>query len=208
MRAKITKRKVDELQTGEGILWDTELPGFGCKVTPKGNGIYVLQYGQAGRDRRITIGRHGIDVTAEQARLEAQRLRGLIATGETPTGKGAKLPEQVTVAELGQRYLDEYAIPHKKPSGIAQDQRNLENHIVPLIGKLRVSSVERADVARVMRDVAIGKTAKDGETKRQGRRIVRGGEIVANKSRRWYPKCSRWPKTGSCARRGAILVAA
>lgn len=183
MRAKITKRKVDELQTGERdvFLWDTELPGFGCKVTPKGNRIYVLQYGQAGRDRRITIGRHGIDVTAEQARLEAQRLRGLIATGETPTGKGAKLPEQVTVAELGQRYLDEYAIPHKKPSGIAQDRRNLENHIVPLIGKLCVSSLERTDVGRVMRDVAAGKTAKDEKTKHQGRRIVRGGEIVANR---------------------------
>lgn len=32
-----------------------------------------------------------------------------------------------------------------------------------------------------MRDVAAGKTAKDEKTKRQGRRIVRGGEIVANR---------------------------
>ena len=85
MRGKITKRKVDELQPGDRdvFLWDTDLPGFGCKITPKGGLIYVLQYGQAGRDHRITIGRHGIDVTAEQARLEAQRLRGLIAAGDT-----------------------------------------------------------------------------------------------------------------------------
>ena len=85
------------------------------------------------------------------------------------------------MAELGQRYLDEYAVPHKKPSGIAQDRRNLRNHIVPLMGKLRISAVERADVARVMREVAAGKTAKDEKTKHQGRRIVRGGEIVANR---------------------------
>ncbi len=32
-----------------------------------------------------------------------------------------------------------------------------------------------------MRDVAAGKTAKDEKTKLQGRRIVRGGEIVANR---------------------------
>jgi hypothetical protein len=34
MRAKITRRKVDELQTGERdvFLWDTELPGFGCNT--------------------------------------------------------------------------------------------------------------------------------------------------------------------------------
>ncbi len=183
MRGKITKRKVDELQPGDRdvFLWDTELPGFGCKVTPKGGRIYVLQYGQAGRDRRITIGRHGIDLTAEQARVEAFRLRGLIATGETPTGQATQRAEVITVAELGQRYLDEYAIPHKKPSGIAQDRRNLQNHVVPLMGKLRISAVERAEVARVMREVAAGKTAKDEKTKHQGRRIVRGGEIVANR---------------------------
>jgi integrase len=183
MRGKITKRKVDELKPGDRdvFLWDTELPGFGCKVTPKDGRIYVLQYGQAGRDRRITIGRHGIDLTAEQARVEALRLRGLIASGETPTGKTTQRAEVITVAELGERYLDEYAIPHKKPSGIAQDRRNLQNHVVPLMGKLRISAVERADVARVMREVAAGKTAKDEKTKPQGRRIVRGGEIVANR---------------------------
>ncbi len=49
------------------------------------------------------------------------------------------------------------------------------------MGKLRVTAVERADVARVMREVAAGKTAKDEKTKHQGRRIVRGGEIVANR---------------------------
>ena len=32
-----------------------------------------------------------------------------------------------------------------------------------------------------MRDVAAGKTAKDEKTKFQGRRIVRGGEIAANR---------------------------
>lgn len=166
MRVKITKRKVDELQPGERdvFVWDTELPRFGCKVTPKGNRVYVLQYGRAGRAYRITIGRHGIEVTAEQARLEARRLRGSIAAGETPMGMGANRTAVITVAELGQRYLDEYAIPHKKPSGIAQDRRNLQNHVVPLMGKLRVTAVARADVARVMREVAAGKTAKDEKT--------------------------------------------
>ena len=151
MRAKITKRTVDGLRSGErdAFLWDTELPGFGCKITPKGNRIYILQYGRSGRDHRVTIGRHGIDVTPEQARLEAQRLRGLVAGGETPSAAREKRSENTSVAELARRYLDEYAIPHKKPSGIAQDRRNLQNHVMPLIGKLQVKSIERADVARV-----------------------------------------------------------
>ena len=108
-------------------------------------------------------------------------MRGLIAAGETPTSMATKQTEVATVAELGQRYLGEYAIPHKKPSGIAQDRQNLQNHVVPLMGKLRVTTVERADVARAMREVAAGNTAKDEKAKHQGRQIVRGGEIVANR---------------------------
>jgi Arm DNA-binding domain len=157
------------------------IPPLGTKPFPKGARIYVLQYGRRGREHRVTIGRHGSDVTAEQARLEACRLRGIIATGENPAITGVRDRSIATVADLGERYMIEYAEEHKKPSGIAQDRRNLNNHILPLVGKLLISSVESADVARVMRDVAAGKTRKDEKTKLRGRRIVRGGEIVANR---------------------------
>lgn len=183
MRDKITKRTVEALQRGErdAFLWDTEIPGFGCKITPKGGRIYILQYGRLGRDHRVTLGRHGIDITAEQARLEARRLRGLVASGESPAASRARDRATLTVAQLGERYMEEYAVPHKKPSGAAQDRRNLDNHVIPLLGRLLVTAVEREDIARAMRDVAAGKTAKDEKTKPQGRRIVRGGEIVANR---------------------------
>jgi len=183
MRDKITKRTVDAMQPTlrDAFLWDSEIPGFGCKVTPKGTRIYILQYGRGGRDHRVTIGRHGVEFTAEQARNEARRLRGLIASGENPAVERARERSVPRIAELGKRYLEEYARPHKKPSGFAQDRRNLENHIIPLIGSLKISEVERQDVARVMRDVAAGKTSNDEKTKLHGRRIVRGGEIVANR---------------------------
>ena len=184
MRDKITKRTVDAIESSprDSFLWDTEIPGFGCKVTPKGARIYVLQYSRGGRDHRVTIGRHGVEFTAEQARNEARRLRGLIASGENPALARSHERSIPTIAELGKRYLEEYARPHKKPSALAQDQRNLQNHVVPLIGSLKASEVERPDIARMMRDIAAGKTAKDEKTKFQGRRIVRGGEIVANRA--------------------------
>ena len=183
MRDRITKRTVEALPSGlrDSFLWDTEIPGFGCKITPKGGRIYLLQYSRNDRDHRVTIGRHGVEFTAEQARNEARRLRGLIASGGNPALERSRNRALPTVAELGQRYVEEYARPHKKPSGFAQDRRNLENHIIPLIGSLKVSDIEREDVTRVMRDVAAGKTAKDEKTKLQGRRIVRGGQIVANR---------------------------
>ena len=183
MRGKLTKRSVDALKPGlrDQFIWDTEISGFGCKVTPKGARIYILQFGRRGRDYRVTIGRHGRDVTAEQARPEAYRLRGIIAAGENPALTHSREGSASSVADLGERYMTEYAEEHKKPSAIAQDRRNLDNHILPLIGKLLITSVESTDVARLMRDVAAGKTKKDEKTKLRGRRIVRGGEIAANR---------------------------
>ena len=183
MRDKITKRTVEAIAPSrrDTFLWDTEIPGFGCKVTPKGARTYLLQYSRGGRDHRVTIGRHGVEFTAEQARNEARRLRGLIASGENPALARSRERSAPTVAELGARYLEEYARLHKKPSAFAQDQRNLQNHVIPLIGALKASEIERQDITRVMRDIAAGKTAKDEKTKIQGRRIVRGGEIVANR---------------------------
>ena len=52
---------------------DAEIPGFGVKVTPRGSRIYVLQYSQRNRDRRMTIGRHGDGcLTADLVRREAE----------------------------------------------------------------------------------------------------------------------------------------
>jgi Arm domain-containing DNA-binding protein len=145
MRGKLTKRSVEALKPSarDSFLWDTEVRGFGCKVTPKAGRIYLLQYGRNGRDYRVTIGRHGVDYTAEQARIEALRLRGVVATGQNPAIARIRNRSASTVAELGESYMTEYAAAHKKPSAIAQDRRNLDNHIVPLIGKLSISAIDR-----------------------------------------------------------------
>jgi hypothetical protein len=77
MLAKITKRSVDALKPGstDCFLWDTELKGFGLKVTPAGSKVYILQYRKGGRVRgdgatqtnrwhptkRVTIGPAAVD---------------------------------------------------------------------------------------------------------------------------------------------------
>ena len=129
MRAKLTKRSVDAVQPLEEqdlLVWDSELPGFGLKVTPKGRSrVYVLQYRHRGRTQRFTIGRHGIDVTAKEARKEAVRLRGLVADGQNPAADKARDRSSPTMKELAERYMVEHAFPHKKPTSASTDRRNL-----------------------------------------------------------------------------------
>src|SRR6478736_6036662 len=109
MRGKITKRAVDALQPGQTdqFLWDTEIKGFGVKVTPAGNRVYVLQYRKGGRGtptKRVTLGAHG-KLTPETAREAAERMAGAIANGADPAAVKAAEKGAPTVSALAARFL-------------------------------------------------------------------------------------------------------
>ncbi len=150
MRAKLAKRTVDSAEPGarDAFVWDTELPGFGLKVTPQGARIFVLQYWRDGRARRITLGRYGSDLTIHEARTAARRLRGRIALGGDPAGDRAKARSAPTLTDFARRYIAEHAKVRKRASTVACDERNLKNHILPQLGALRVHAVTRGDIAR------------------------------------------------------------
>ena len=68
--SKLTKRVIESapIKDKDFILWDTELKGFHCKITPNGKKSYFLYYRtNDGRQRRPKIGSHGV-ITCEQAR--------------------------------------------------------------------------------------------------------------------------------------------
>lgn len=150
MKGKITKRSVEKVPAGnrEIFLWDTEVPGFGVKITPKGRRIYILQYSFRGRSRRCTLGRHGVELTPDEARTKAQGLRGQIADGKDPAAEAAQDKAAPTLVAFAERYLAEHATVKKKPSSFAADERNLRNHILPALGRATVADIGRADIAR------------------------------------------------------------
>ena len=85
----VTKRSVDALSAGQAnvFLWDTELRGFGVKVTPSGAKSYVFAYRLGGREatkKRYTIGRHGSPWTPVSARLKAEKLAAMVGDGTDP----------------------------------------------------------------------------------------------------------------------------
>jgi integrase len=180
MKAKLTKRTVDAARPGkrDTFLWDSEIVGFGLKVTPAGSRVYVLQYRIGDHLRRYTIGKHGSPWTPEGARREASRLRGQVAVGIDPAERRAEDRNTLTVSELCDLYLSE-GTTTKKPSTLLRDRSRIERHIKPLLGKRSVRSITRADVERFMQDVAAGKTATNIKTGFRGRAIVTGGKGAA-----------------------------
>ena len=184
MQAKISKRVVDAAVKGERdqFVWDSEVKGFGLKVTPKGRKVYVLQYRMPGAStRRFTIGVHGAPWTPDGARTKAIDLLGMVARGEDPADAKQREKSDPTLAELCDEYLAE-GVSTKKANTLAADRSAIQRHIKPLLGRKKLRSLSRADVSRYLADVAGGKTALDERTRKYGRAIVKGGKAAANRS--------------------------
>jgi integrase len=150
MRTRLNKTAVEAIDPGDRDIyaWDDRTPGFGVKVTPRGARIYILKY-RAGRAQRwLVLGRHG-DVTTDEARIKATKLRGAIANGEDPAFARDERAAEPTVDELADRFLKEYAQPHKKPRSLEEDRRNLEKHVRPAIGRMKAGDVTRQDLLKL-----------------------------------------------------------
>ena len=157
MQAKITKRAVDSAvpQDGSALwVWDTETKGFGLRVHPNGQKVYVIEYrpgdgGRAAPKRRFTIGKHGSPWTPDTARREAERLLGLVRNGADPAADKTSHKAAPTVTDLGERFLKEHADTKRKPATAKQYRRLLDQFIGPTIGRRKVADVTRQDVMKL-----------------------------------------------------------
>jgi integrase len=156
MLTRITKRTVDAARSSGAnqFLWDSELKGFGLKVTPVGSKVYILQYRKGGRGtptKRVTIGRHGA-LTPEQARKEAARLLGAIAGGADPAAIRTAEKNAPTMAALAERFLTEHVATKTKPRTAVEYRRLVDSVVLPAIGRKQVRDVTRADISRLHHD--------------------------------------------------------
>jgi integrase len=142
---------------GNKIKYDTEVAGFGVRITAAGARAFILNYRvksgpKAGTERRYTIGTFD-DWLAVPARTEAKRLRRLVDQGGDPVGEAKADREAPTVAKLCDRYLEEHVQPHNEPRTIVENRRMVERIIKPKLGRLKVEAVEHDDVAKLHRDM-------------------------------------------------------
>lgn len=189
-RKRIGLREVRALGSDDEV-WDGTVSGFGAR-RQKGEAVsYVLMYRtREGRKRRVTIGRHGSPWTPEMARHEAQRILGEVVKGADPAAEKRKAREAMTVATLCDQYLADAEAGRlltrrgqsKKASTLEIDKGRIERHIKPLLGRLAVAAVGRADVDRAMHAIADGKTAGRIKTGRYGLARVKGGKGTATRA--------------------------
>ncbi len=149
MKAKLTVRSVEAMQPDERdvILWDTELAGFGCKLTPAGKRTYFLYYRtKEGQQRRPAIGQHGA-IKPEAARAIASAWLAEVAKGADPSLTRKLGRTAPSVADLCERYLSEHADTRKKARSAAGDRSIIRRHLLPALGSKKVAAVARPDIA-------------------------------------------------------------
>jgi integrase len=141
-------RDLAEPTSGNRIVYDAEVRGFGARITAGGSRSFILNYRINGRERRHTIGQFPT-WSVRSAREEAAKLKRDIDRGHDPLAEREKARTAPTVAELAERYLAEHAERKKKPRSFEEDRRNLRLHVAPKIGSLPVSAVTQDDIARL-----------------------------------------------------------
>jgi integrase len=184
-KAKLTKSFIDK-QTDTGkdrIIWDSELTGFGLRIRAGGSKTFIAQYraggGRTGTTRRFTIGRYGV-LTPDEARLEAKKVLANVTQGQDPSEIRQAKRREMTVADLIGQFAEK-GTDHMKPRNRRWMLARLQHHVVPTLGRKKISEVRAADVEQFMRDVRDGKTAKDEKVGPRQRIIVRGGAGAAAK---------------------------
>ncbi|WP_445948388.1 tyrosine-type recombinase/integrase [Sphingorhabdus sp.] len=156
---RITKAAVDAIQPTEKdqLYWDNRLPGFGCKVTPKGSKIFIYQYRLGGRGspaRRFTIGKHGA-LTADQAKREAEMLALKVAQGSDPQRVKAETA-RATVDLAFKSYVDKFAaecLLAEWPATHRYVHALLLKYAVPVLGNKPLNDITRKDINAVLAPV-------------------------------------------------------
>lgn len=154
MRKKLTKSVVDAAKwpvPGQ-VIWDTEVKGFGLRVTPNNTKSYIYQYrmgGRGTRSRTLTIGRHGSPWTPDLARKEAAQHAISVRQGRDPQSQ--KLSQRADAVTLAfdtyvERFITDYLNVRWSRAG-GEAGRILKRDVVPHFRSTPLPSITKRDVA-------------------------------------------------------------
>jgi integrase len=148
MATKLTDKIVKALPlpgSGNRIAYDSELKGFGVRVTSAGSRAFVLNYRtRIGRERRFTIGQFP-DWSTNAAREEAKALKQRVDRGEDPMAEIEAGRDAKTVADLCKRFL-EHSEQRNRVDTHAGYQHLVDRWILPKLKHRKAADVTFSDV--------------------------------------------------------------
>jgi integrase len=112
-----TKKTIEELPAPNRntrlYFHDTKQPGLSIYVTKSGARTFFVRNKANGADDRIVLGRYP-DLSIENARKMASKVRGDIANGKDPQEHKRIIRNEMTFGELFETYMERYSKRHKR----------------------------------------------------------------------------------------------
>ena len=144
---KLTEAACRELQPGQ-VLKDHVVKGLHLRARA-GVKAWHLYYRHAGLQRRPKLGDWpGLKI--EAARDAAREWLRKIAGGHDPSAERIEAKEAPTVTDLAAHYFKAHVQRKLKPRSAIEATRNVERHILPRLGRLRVRDVTRDHVQKAL----------------------------------------------------------
>jgi integrase len=85
----------------------------------------------------------------DAARHMAHKVMAEVREGADPAEKRTAARHAPTLSEFAERYLSEHAEAKKKPRSAAEDKRQLDKIILPVLGKRKLADIGRAEVTKL-----------------------------------------------------------
>ena len=143
---RLTMRSVDALTAAgrDTMYWDRDLPGFGVRVYRTGRKAYIVQARGPAGSRRAVVGPHG-NLRPDVARQRAVEMIDRIKRGEDPIPQ--EPAAELTVAGLAERFMQAHVEVNCRPGTVEAFGRIVRLYVVPELGALPVSAVDRPHIA-------------------------------------------------------------
>ena len=133
----------------DAVYWDSGLPGFGVKVTPKGRKVFLVMYRLAGagsRLRKYTIGPYG-RVTLPMAKAQAQKIFAARLDGRDPAEEKRQSRRRLVVDRIDD-LVETFIREHVAKIGTNRRITNLlRRDVIAHWGTKSIHEIKKRDVS-------------------------------------------------------------
>jgi integrase len=165
-KLKLTQAAVEKLKApteGRVEYWDSQLPGFGLRISHSGRKTWVAMYRVGSKVVRETIGTAALIPNVGDARERARQSMQQAQTGRNPVAERREREQAAMTAvenlpgdfrKIADRYIERYAKKNTKPTTWMELRRQLEVDVFPKWAERPISSITRQDVAELLDCIA------------------------------------------------------